>query len=129
VVFTADAVDPYSPKTIRASAGALFKLRCIKERSFADVTERLRSVGIASIGASASASLSAYEADLTGPVAFVLGNEAWGLPADIAGGLDATVSVPMPGPLESLNVGIAGSLLLFEAVRQRASAPAVAPPG
>jgi tRNA G18 (ribose-2'-O)-methylase SpoU len=52
-------------------------------------------------------------------VAFVLGNEAWGLPEEMSRRLDVVASIPMPGPIESLNVGVAGSILLFEAVRQR----------
>ncbi len=49
----------------------------------------------------------------------MLGNEAWGLEARVREILDDVVAIPMPGPTESLNVGIAGSILLFEAVRQR----------
>jgi TrmH family RNA methyltransferase len=53
------------------------------------------------------------------PIAIVLGNEAWGLPEASRAYIDIEVGIPMPGPAESLNVGIAGSILLFEAVRQR----------
>jgi RNA methyltransferase, TrmH family len=63
--------------------------------------------------------------DLTRRVALVVGNEAWGLPSHMRHLLDEDVGIPMPGPVDSLNVGIAGSILLFEAVRQRrlSSAP------
>ena len=63
----------------------------------------------------------AWDADLVRPVAIVVGNEAWGLAPTVRAALDEMVAMPMPGPAESLNAGIAGSLLLFEALRQRAS--------
>ena len=56
-------------------------------------------------------------ADLTGPVVLVLGNEAHGLPADLPG-IDGLLTIPLPGPVESLNVGVAAAVLCFEAARQ-----------
>jgi TrmH family RNA methyltransferase len=60
--------------------------------------------------------------DLTGPVAIVLGNEASGIPSELAPNLDGEVSIPVEPPAESLNVGMAGTLLAFEAARQRRAA-------
>ena len=71
------------------------------------------------VGAEAEAALSLYEADLRGPLVVVVGNEAHGLSPGRTTVLDSTVSIPMPGPQESLNVSLAGVLVLFEAVRQR----------
>jgi TrmH family RNA methyltransferase len=59
------------------------------------------------------------DVDLLGPLAFVVGNEAWGLPDGHAELLDDIVRIEMPGPAESLNVAVAGSILLFEAARRR----------
>jgi tRNA G18 (ribose-2'-O)-methylase SpoU len=70
-----------------------------------------------------SASSDVYDADLTKPVALVVGNEAWGFSEGTPEQLDETVAIPMPGPMESLNAAVAGSLLLFEAVRQRRKSP------
>ena len=58
--------------------------------------------------------------DLTGPVTLVFGNEASGLPPDILDRVDTQVTIPMPGRSESLNLGMAASILLYEARRQRA---------
>ena len=63
------------------------------------------------------------EVDLTGPFALVVGNEAHGLPADIAEHLDGWVHVPMAGDVESLNVAMAGSVICFDAARQRRHTP------
>ncbi len=58
------------------------------------------------------------ELDLTGRIALVVGNETWGVPPEVAADLDDIVSIPMPGPVESLNAAVAGSILLFEILRQ-----------
>jgi TrmH family RNA methyltransferase len=58
---------------------------------------------------------------MTRPLALILGNEAQGLPPRLDPTVDETVGIPMPGATESLNVAVAGSILLFEAVRQRRS--------
>jgi TrmH family RNA methyltransferase len=59
---------------------------------------------------------------LTGPVAVVLGNEGSGLPSDLMPHLDGKVTIPVDPPAESLNVGMAGTVLAFEAARQRRAA-------
>ncbi len=69
--------------------------------------------------ASSSASLLSSEADLKGPLAILLGNEGAGVPGDISRLSDIEVAVPMSGQAESLNVGIAASILLYEAQKQR----------
>ena len=119
VLFTADSVDPYGPKTVRASAGGVFLVPVIVEPSFERCVGELKEHGMAVVGASAGAARTTDDVDLTAPVALVLGNEAWGIPEPATALLDDVVGIPMPGPAESLNVGIAGSILLFEAVRRR----------
>ncbi len=119
VVFGAGTVDAWSSKTIRASAGAVFHARMIAEAALPAAALTLRSGGFRIVGADAGAEQIYDAADLTGPVALVVGNEAWGVPKDAIGLLDEAVRIDMPGPVESLNAGIAGSLLLFEALRQR----------
>jgi TrmH family RNA methyltransferase len=71
------------------------------------------------LGTVAHGGRSSDDADLTGPVAFVLGNEAHGLPDDLTARLDDRISIPMAGRSESLNVAMAASILTFEAARQR----------
>ncbi len=118
-VFGSGSVDPYHPKTVRSGAGALFRLPVVRGMETPAAIEALKALGFSVIGADASGDTSYTEVDMTGRVAIVLGNEAWGLPAETAALIDRSVAIPMPGPSESLNVGIAGALLLFEAVRQR----------
>ena len=119
VVFAQGSVDPLHPKVVRAAAGALFRVPLVRSVPLAEAADVLRDANIQIVGAAAEASADMYEADLTTPCAFVLGNEAWGLSPDAEGVVDRLVRIPMPGPTESLNVSTAGSILLFEALRQR----------
>lgn len=118
VVFAGACVDPYGPKTVRASAGSMARLVVIEEESLPAAVDHLRKSGLQVLATDSSGG-SVYERDLSPPIAFVLGNEAWGLDPDDTSDMDGYVGIPMPGPVESLNVGIAGSVLLFEALRQR----------
>jgi TrmH family RNA methyltransferase len=120
VVACTGAVDPLHPKTVRASAGAIFRVSLVRGLEVASAATGLRARGLVIVGADQGGG-SAWSTDLTRPLAIVVGNEAWGLGAEVRSTLDEVVSIPMPGPAESLNAGIAGSLLLFETLRQRSS--------
>ncbi len=119
VFFTAGSVDPYSPKTVRAAAGAMFKVGLGRSVSFEDLVVALAARGFLVVGAETGAASPYDSLDYSGRVAFVVGNEAWGIADEHRPRLAEIVSIPMPGPAESLNAGIAGAILLFEAVRQR----------
>lgn len=119
VVFGRSAVDPFNAKTVRAASGAVFHLPVVRDAPVAETLRTLSARGIRTIGAEASAAMPYDALDLAAPVAFVLGNEAWGIPLETRAEIDDLVSIPMPGPMESLNVAAAGAILLFEAVRQR----------
>ncbi len=122
VVFCGHSVDVYNPKTVRASAGALFHVPVVaSEEEPARILERLGGRGLRRLGAVAGSGLDYTSVDLTVPVALVLGNEAGGLPTTLSGVLDDRVTIPMAGRSESLNVGMAAAVLCFEAARQRRS--------
>lgn len=122
VVVTPGSVDPYNPKVVRSSAGAIFHVPVI-EATFDDVVDS----GLTLIGTSSHAfpgrTVEAYtDADLTGRVAIVMGNEAAGLPDDwddAAGPVGRWITIPHSGRSESLNVAMAATVLVFEAARQR----------
>ena len=117
VVFAGASVDPFNPKAVRASAGSLFHVPTVSGGDPVEVLDRLRGWGIARLGTVARGGTSYDACDLTKPVALVLGNEAHGLPDDLA--LDDAVTIPMAGSGESLNVGMAAAVLTFEVSRQR----------
>jgi TrmH family RNA methyltransferase len=123
VVFCDGSVDVYNPKTVRASAGTLFHIPVVSGGDPLEVLEQIGSWGVRRLGAAARSGADYAALDLTAPVAFVLGNEASGLPAPVEPLLDGHVQIPMAGRAESLNVGMATAVLCFEAARQRRQAP------
>jgi RNA methyltransferase, TrmH family len=119
VVFAENSVDPLNPKVVRASSAALFLVPFVRDAGIAEVASALRSRGCTLLGAAAGGKNAFTEVDLTRSSAIFVGNESGGLPASAVDVVDEMVAIPMPGRTESLNAGIAGSILLFEAVRQR----------
>lgn len=111
-------VDLYNPKTIRSTMGSLFHLPVIS-CDLAVCLPLLRSKGIRVIGTSLAAHHSCYEAPLGGAACFLLGNEGAGVSPALQALADDHVMIPMQGKAESLNVAMAATVLLFEAMRQR----------
>ena len=112
VVLTPGSVDPLNPKVVRASAGALFHVPVIE----ADLRD-VRAAGLTLVGTSSHRGRRHVEADWTGRVAILLGNEAHGLVDDVD--VDRWVRIEHQGRAESLNVAMAGTVLTFEAARHR----------
>jgi TrmH family RNA methyltransferase len=119
IVLGAGSVDAYNPKVVRASAGACFAVRIVEGVPAVEILDALGAAGVRRLGATARGGDAPEAADLTRPTAFVLGHETRGL--DPALPLDGALTVPMIAG-ESLNVAMAGTVLLFEAARQRRSA-------
>jgi TrmH family RNA methyltransferase len=119
VFLTKGTVDVYNPKVVRASAGALFHVPVAREVAVPWVLAELGSRHIRRVAADPSATASYDEVDMRGPSALVFGNEAWGLPGEAVAVVDERASIPMRASAESLNVGVAAAVFLFEAVRQR----------
>ena len=128
VIFCRGSVDVTNPKTVRASAGALFHVPVVEGCDPQEVLGVLGDLGLKRIAAVAHDGERPDRVDLTRPLALVLGNEARGLPPDVLDRVDTQVTIPMPGRAESLNLGMAASILLYEARRQRAPLDAGAPP-
>ena len=113
--------DPYDPASIRASMGALFHLDIVRTTHGALRRWRAKFPDLAILGASVQGSLPCWEADLTRPTILMLGNERSGLTEEEEAMCDALVSIPMGGAISSLNAGVAASVMLYEAWRQRSS--------
>jgi TrmH family RNA methyltransferase len=128
VIFCRGSVDVTNPKTVRASAGALFHVPVVEGCEPQEVLGVLGDLGLKRIAAVAHDGERPDRVDLNCPVALVFGNEAQGLPADVLAAVDTRVTIPMPGRSESLNLGMAASILLYEARRQRAADGAGVPP-
>jgi len=117
-VLSKDCAFAWSLKTIRAAMGAHFALNIVEGVDLVAFLAAFRGTTVA-LGGESKHSL--YDVDLRGPVALLVGNEGAGLTPAVRAHATVTASIPMPGKMESLNAGVAGSLALFEAVRQRRS--------
>lgn len=118
VLFTAGSVDPFAPKCVRASAGSVFRMAVVRGGEAATVLDEVAATGRRRIGTRTVDAPPHTDADLRGPLAVVLGNEAHGLPSELGPHIDSWVSIPMRGRTESLNVAMAGTLLCFEVLRR-----------
>ncbi len=130
VVFAADSVDPYNPKTVRSSAGSLFHVPfAVWDAPAAAAAERLAGVGYRTLGTVVGGGDDYDAVDWSRPTALFLGNESAGLDPAVSGSLSGTVAIPMAGRAESLNVGVAAAVMCFEALRQRRAVDAATSPG
>jgi TrmH family RNA methyltransferase len=118
IVCGAGTVDPFNPKTVRSSAGSIFHVPLVVVADVSSAIEWFRSAGLTVYGTDTHGTDYA-SVDLGRPSAFVLGNEAAGLSAELLERLDGTLAIPMLGRAESLNVGVTCAVLCFEAQRQR----------
>jgi RNA methyltransferase, TrmH family len=127
-VATRGSADPWSPKALRASAGSALRLPVLRGMAIPVLMAQLRIAGVRIFAATsdhsdpqdAGGEFSA-QADLREPAAIFVGNEGNGVPAEVLRAADATISIPISGEVESLNAGIAASIVLYEAARRRKS--------
>ena len=113
-------VSHFNAKVVRASAGSVFREPVINVQ-LKDAIGLLKQHGVRVAATSSHKGKQLDQADLTGPLALLVGNEGAGLPADILSEADELVTIPHSQRVESLNAGIAASILLYEAARQRKS--------
>jgi 23S rRNA (guanosine2251-2'-O)-methyltransferase len=119
VVFPERGAAPLSAAAVKASAGASEHLLLARLPTIGEAVHELKLAGMRLIAADQDATASAWDSDLTGPVAIVVGSEGSGLSGATRRRCDLLVSFPMAGRVASLNAATAGALLLFEVVRQR----------
>jgi 23S rRNA (guanosine2251-2'-O)-methyltransferase len=119
VVFPERGAAPLSAAAVKASAGASEHLLLARLPTIGEAIHELKQAGLRLVAADQDAPASAWESDLRGPLAIVVGSEGSGLSGATRRRCDALVSFPMTGRVASLNAATAGALLLFEAVRQR----------
>jgi TrmH family RNA methyltransferase len=118
VIMLPGTVSQWNAKAMRASSGSVFRLPVVAA-SEEELLSRLESLGIRTLAGVADRGVSAAECDLAGPAALLIGNEGRGLSPELLKRADERITIPCPGPVESLNAAIAGSILLYEASRQR----------
>jgi RNA methyltransferase, TrmH family len=119
VVFAADSVDPYNPKTVRSSAGSLFHVPFALRPDPVALAGELSEAGFRTTAALVRHGEDYAAIDWSVPTALFLGNESSGLDPAVADRAAAALAIPMAGRAESLNVGVACAVVCFEAYRQR----------
>lgn len=125
VITTPGTVSPWNQKALRASVGSVFRTPVVsagqEEIARLKVTHNLTFFAAVATGGDA---IAAQDADLRGPLAILIGNEGSGLGPEWLTLATERITIPCPGPVESLNAAVAASLLLYEVSRQRASSVA-----
>jgi TrmH family RNA methyltransferase len=131
VVATRGTADPWSPKALRASAGSALRLPLLRGMAGPVLLAQLRMAGVKLVAAGSKpgdtlaaegANTDAALADMRGPCGIFIGNEGAGLPSEVEHAADEWISIAMSDDVESLNAGVAASIILFEAARQRRGA-------
>ena len=118
-ILTEGCADPFAWKALRGSMGSAFRLPLLRRVTIEAALDALEARGVAVLATAADGERRYDEADLRGPVALVVGSEGRGLPPAVRERASCRLRVPLAGPVESLNVGVAAALVLFEAARQR----------
>jgi TrmH family RNA methyltransferase len=121
ILTTEGTVHAINPKVIRASAGSLFRLPVVKMES-AEAIRKLREQGARILATSSHKGIPLDEADLTGACAIFVGSEGAGVSKELIAETDEVIAIPHSERVESLNAGIAASIILYEAARQRRTA-------
>jgi TrmH family RNA methyltransferase len=123
--------NPFSPKALRASAGAALHLPILAGVSLSILLAQLKVAGVRTLASSVQESrqgeqapLAPWEVDWCQPVALLVGNEGAGLPEEVERSADARIRIPMASGIESLNAAAAAAVVFYEAARQRNSAVA-----
>ena len=122
VVLGEGTVSPFNSKVIRASAGSLFRIPLVSSKEFGGldaIFPKFRTHSVRLIATSSHKGTPLDQANLTQPCAIFIGSEGSGLPKTLMSQVDELVAIPHAAQVESLNAGVAGSIVLYEAARQR----------
>jgi RNA methyltransferase, TrmH family len=118
LIFTGTSVDPFNPKTLRSTAGSIFHVP-VAMASLEDALSYLHSRAVSVLATVVRGGTDLRGVDFSKPTAVVIGNEASGLDETAIALCDGSITIEMAGGSESLNAGVAGSLIAFEALWQR----------
>ena len=118
IIMNRESVDPYNPKVIRSTMGAIFRMPFVIVDDFEDVLCRLKEAGVRTFAAHLDGE-DFYRQDYRGGCAFFIGNEGNGLSENLAARADGRIRIPMKGQVESLNAAVAATVLMYETLRQR----------
>lgn len=119
IIINKTTVDPYSPKVIRSTMGAIYRTNIIEVEDLKTTLKEMKSKGFQIITTDLKATQSIYDINYNNKTVVVIGNEANGVSQEILQIADKKVIIPMLGKTESLNASIAASIMIYEYVRQK----------
>jgi len=119
LILSKDTVDPYNPKVIRSTMGAIFRVPFYIADDLSETVKTLQNHGVVTYAAHLKGAVSYEKNNYQIPTAFLIGNESQGLTDALTEVAKKAVKIPMKGKVESLNAAMAATILLFEAMRQR----------
>lgn len=119
VLVSGASANPFSWKALRGSMGSALRMPIAAGQTFDAIVRRAAESGVRTVAATPRYGRAPEAVDWSGSVALLLGGEGRGLPADLLSTCDDLVTIPMAPPVESLNVAVAGAILIYEARRQR----------
>lgn len=122
VIVIKGTCDIYSSKVLRSTAGSIFRIPCLFMDSAQEVADKMHQQGISLVVSTLAEATDYTQTDLSGRVCIVVGNEGRGVDESFMEAADLKVKIPMASQCESLNAAVAGSILMFEQVRQRTKA-------
>lgn len=123
IIINKTTVDPYSPKVIRSTMGAIYRTNIIEVEDLKATLKEMKSKGFQIITTDLKATQSIYDINYNNKTVVVIGNEANGVSQEILQTADKKVIIPMLGKTESLNASIAASIMIYEYVRQKIQKP------
>ena len=118
IVLGEGTVSPFNPKVVRASAGSVFRLPLARTK-LSDALDRMKAAGLRLVATASHKGTPLDQANLSGPLAIFLGSEGAGVSRDLIKAMDEVVAIPQAAQVDSLNVGVAASIVLYEVARQR----------
>jgi len=121
LVITANTVDPFNAKAIRASMGSILRMPVVQIGNLPAFIGTCKQKGYQTVATALTGAKTHFDADFTRPTVIILGQESAGLPQEIMADIDLGIRIPMADAIDSLNVAVAAAVILYEAMRQRRS--------
>ncbi|WP_310605126.1 TrmH family RNA methyltransferase [Anaerosporobacter sp.] len=119
ILISKESVDIFNPKVVRSTMGALYRMPFVYVEDFVGALEEMKKQGI-TIYASHLAAKNYYDEEVyTRKTGIIIGNEANGISKEASAAADCLIKIPMEGKVESLNAGVAASILMYEVYRQK----------
>jgi RNA methyltransferase, TrmH family len=118
VVLGEGTVSPFNPKVVRASAGSVFRLPLARTK-LSEALAGMKALGLRRVATASHQGTPVDQANLSAPLAIFMGSEGAGISRDLIQAMDEVVAIPQAPQVDSLNVGVAASIVLYEVARQR----------